>query len=109
MRRGFWLNMLGIGSLLAVSACGSRVPDTGAHAGDYVGGSVPLDCVPFARALSGIHLSGAAADWWPAADGRYARGSSPSIGSVLVFRRSGRLPDGHVAVVSQVLGRREIL
>ena len=28
---------------------------------------------------------------------------------MLVFRRSGRLPSGHVAVVSQVLGRRQIL
>jgi hypothetical protein len=28
---------------------------------------------------------------------------------VLVLRRSGRLPSGHVAVVSQVIGRREIL
>jgi hypothetical protein len=45
--------------LLALSACASRGP-----AGDYVGGSVPLDCVPFARALSGVRLSGAAADWW---------------------------------------------
>ena len=95
--------------LLALSACASRGPDTGARAGDYVGGSVPLDCVPFARALSGIRLSGAAADWWWQADGRYARGSTPAVVSALVFRRSGRLPDGHVAVVSQVMGRREIL
>jgi hypothetical protein len=27
----------------------------------------------------------------------------------LVFRRSGRLPEGHVAVVSRVVGRREVL
>ena len=33
----------------------------------------------------------------------------PSIGSVLAFRRSNRLPSGHVAVVSQVMGRRQIL
>lgn len=109
MRLSFWRNLLGAGCLLALSACGSHVPDTGAHAGDYVGGSVPLDCAPFARALSGLRLSGPAADWWPQADGRYVRGSTPSIGGVLVFRRSARLPDGHVAVVSQVLGRREIL
>lgn len=95
--------------LLALAACGSRSPDAGPRAGDYIGGSVPLDCAPFARALSGIRLSGAAADWWPQADGRYARGDSPSIGSVLVLRRSGRLPSGHVAVVSQVRGGRQIL
>jgi hypothetical protein len=28
---------------------------------------------------------------------------------VLVLRRSGRLPSGHVAVVSQLVGRRQIL
>ncbi len=93
--------------LLALAACGSR--EAGPRAGDYVGGTVPLDCVPFARALSGIHLSGDAADWWREADGRYARATAPSVGSVLVLRRSGRLPYGHVAVVSQVLGRREVL
>lgn len=92
--------------LLALAACGSRSPD-GPQVGDYIGGSVPLDCAPFARALSGIRLSGAAADWWSQADGRYTRGDSASIGSVLVLRRSGRLPSGHVAVVSQVLGRRQ--
>ena len=80
MRLSFWRNLLGAGCLLALSACGSHVPDTGAHAGDYVGGSVPLDCAPFARALSGLRLSGPAADWWPQADGRYVRGRTPSIG-----------------------------
>ena len=88
-----------------LSACASG----GSRAGDYVGGSVSLDCAPFARVLSGLRLSGAAADWWQQADGRYARGSSPSIGSVLAFRRSSRLPSGHVAVVSQVMGKRQIL
>jgi len=96
-----------LAGLLALSACASREPG-GPHAGDYAGGSVPFECVPFARALSGIRLSGDAADWWRQADGRYRRGGSPSVGSVLVFSRSGRLPSGHVAVVSQVLGSREI-
>jgi hypothetical protein len=31
------------------------------------------------------------------------------VGSVLVLRRTGRLPDGHVAVVSAVLSRRKIM
>jgi hypothetical protein len=91
-----------LAGLIAVSGCAS-------HTGDYVGGSVALDCAPFARALSGVRLSGAAADWWLQADGQYRRGNTPAVGSVLVFRRSGRLPSGHVAVVSQVLGRRQIL
>lgn len=98
-----WIPLLA--GLLVLAGCASR----GSHAGDYVGGSVALDCAPFARALSGLRLTGAAADWWSQADGRYGRGSAPAVGSVLVFRRSGRLPSGHVAVVSQVVGRREIL
>lgn len=91
--------------LLSLAACGSRGP----RAGDYIGGSVPVECAPFARELSGVRLSGAAADWWWQASGRYARTETPAVGSVLVFRRSGRLPSGHVAVVSRILGRREIL
>jgi len=91
--------------VLALSACASR----SRGGGDYVGGSVAVECAPFARALSGVRLSGDAADWWPRANERYARSSSPAIGSVLVLRRSGRLPSGHVAVVSQVIGQRQIL
>jgi hypothetical protein len=94
---------------LVVAACGSNRPDGGARAGDYIGGSVALECAPFARALSGVRLSGGAADWWSEAAGRYVRSETPSVGSVLVLGRSGRLPEGHVSVVSQVLGRREIL
>ena len=72
-------------------------------------GNVPLECAPFARAVSGVQLRGAAADWWPQAEGRYRRTQTPAVGSVLVFRRSTRLPDGHVAVVSRVLSDRRIL
>jgi surface antigen len=92
------------GLLLAValSACGGPTPrDVGQH--------VPLDCVPFARALSGIDLHGDAADWWWRADGRYARGGAPAVGSVMVFAPAFGLPRGHVSVVSQVISRREIL
>lgn len=98
------MSRLLLGLLLALSACasGSR--------GGYVGGSVAVECAPFARALSGVRLSGDAADWWWQAGERYYdRSTRPTIGSVLVLRRSGRLPSGHVAVVSQLLGQRQIL
>jgi hypothetical protein len=91
---------------LALAACGSG---GGAHPNDYVGGSASVECAPFARALTGVALSGAAADWWHQAQGRYTRSQQPDVGSVLVLRRSGRLPSGHVAVVSQVVSRRRIL
>src|SRR6185503_15948287 len=88
--------------MLALSACGGSP-------GRDVGIRAPLDCVPFARALSGIHLSGDAADWWWRDGGRYARGKAPEVGSVMVFARTPRLPRGHLSVVSRVMSRREVL
>jgi hypothetical protein len=77
--------------------------------GRYVGGPAHLSCVPYARALSGLDLHGDAGTWWRDAAGRYRRSARPMPGSVLVFRPTARLPDGHVAVVTRVLGRRRIL
>jgi hypothetical protein len=93
--------------LLALGACGTG--SSGLRAGGYVGGRVALECAPFARALTGVNLSGDAADWWWQAEGRYARSFTPEIGSVLVFRRSARLPSGHAAVVSRVISPRQLL
>lgn len=68
-----------------------------------------LECVPYARRVSGIQLSGDARYWWNEAPGRYERGQTPQAGAVLNFRANGRMPLGHVAVVQQVVNRREIL
>jgi surface antigen len=65
-------------------------------------------CVPFARMVSGLHLFGDAWTWWQQAAGKYARGFTPSAGSVLVFKPYGAMTKGHVAVVSQVLTDRII-
>jgi hypothetical protein len=94
--------LAGLSLAVALSACG------GPPSRD-LGQQVPLDCVPFARALSGIELRGDAADWWWRAGGRYARGRAPAIGSVMVFAPGLGLPRGHVAVVSQIMSPREIL
>lgn len=94
--------------LLALAACTSRGGQV-SRAGEYVGGAVPVECVPFARALSGVNLHGAAADWWWQADGRYTRSNKPEIGAVLVLQRSDRLPYGHVAVVSRIMSARQVL
>ena len=91
---------------LLLVACGAS---RGPGAGSYVGDPVALECAPFARALSGVQLRGPAADWWVTAQGTYARAQDPEPGGVLVFRRSPRLPSGHVAVVSRVVSEREIL
>lgn len=68
----------------------------------------PLECVPYARAISGIELRGDAWSWWQAAEGRYRRGASPALEAVLVFSRTDRLPRGHLAVVTAMTGPREI-
>ena len=68
-----------------------------------------LQCVPYAREVSHIELSGDAFLWWAEAAGRYARGNTPMTGAVLNFRSIGRMPLGHVAVVTAVLGPRTIL
>jgi len=87
--------------LLLLAGCGGgRVDSDGAL--------TSLECVPFARANSGIVLYGDAADWWDQAAGQYPRGPTPAPGAVLVFARTGRLPHGHVSVVAHVLGAREI-
>lgn len=92
---------------LALAACGDG--GGGARTRNNVGPSAAVECAPFARALTRVSLSGDAADWWRQAAGRYARSQRPAVGSLLVLRRSGRLPSGHVAVVSGVLSRREIV
>ena len=71
---------------------------------DYVG-----QCVPFAREASGVRIFGDAWTWWDQAEGRYERGSKPRVGSVIVFRKTARLPYGHVAVVSRVVEKRVVM
>jgi surface antigen len=68
-----------------------------------------LQCVPYAREVSHIELTGNAYLWWAEAAGRYARGEAPQVGAVLNFRGVGRMPLGHVAVVTDVINSRTIL
>ncbi|MEQ1510434.1 MAG: CHAP domain-containing protein [Sphingopyxis sp.] len=68
-----------------------------------------LQCVPFARAESGVELFGNARDWWAQAGGRYVRGQSPRVGAVMAFAPTRAMPIGHVAVVSRIVSDREIL
>jgi surface antigen len=65
-------------------------------------------CVTFARMFSGIQLFGDAWTWWNQATGKYTTGAAPQAGSVLVFKRTGGMHDGHVAVGSRVLTDRII-
>lgn len=71
--------------------------------------ALPLQCVPFARDVSGIALRGNAWTWWDKAEGRYERALRPVVGSIMVLSRTKRNPLGHLAVVTEILGDREIV
>ena len=68
-----------------------------------------LQCVPFARRLAGIRIRGDAWTWWGSAKGRYDRGQRPSVGAVLVMKKTKRLRRGHLAVVRQIVDDRTIV
>lgn len=74
-----------------------------------VAASGGLSCVPYARAVSGLQVSGNGGQWWSNAAGLSDRGQQPEPGSVMVFRASGGMGRGHVAVVRHVVGAREVL
>ena len=67
-----------------------------------------VQCAPFARMFSGIQLFGAAAAWWNEAAGKYLRGNTPELGSVMVFKAISGMRSGHVATVTQVISDRVI-
>jgi surface antigen len=68
-----------------------------------------ISCVPYARSVTGMAISGNGGDWWYNAAGSYGRGHRPEPGSVMAFRSSGGMARGHVAVVSRVLNDRQVL
>ncbi|MBC2670937.1 CHAP domain-containing protein [Novosphingobium piscinae] len=68
-----------------------------------------LQCVPYARQVSGIQIRGDAWTWWTQAEGRYARGSRPQVGAVMAFEPYGRMELGHVAAVSRIIDSRTVL
>ncbi len=68
-----------------------------------------LQCVPFARAVSGVEIRGDAHTWWNQAAGRYDRGGRPKVGAVLAFKPYGGMRLGHVAAVRRIIDSRTIL
>ena len=68
-----------------------------------------LQCVPYAREVTGIQIYGDAWTWWDQAAGRYARGHTPRVGAVMAFEPYGAMTLGHVAAVSQVIDSRTVL
>lgn len=97
---------------LTAAACASA-PPSGFH-GNLAGGArierpaQPLQCVPFAREVSGIPIHGDAWTWWDQAAGRYERGYDPLPGAVLVLDGYAGPQRAHLAVVRAVVSPREI-
>ena len=82
-----------------------------ANSGSESGSELPpyLQCVPFARDLSGIQLYGDAHSWWGQAAGRYQRGNQPQVGAVMAFQPHRNMTLGHVAAVSRIIDSRTVL
>jgi hypothetical protein len=74
-----------------------------------VSNALAMNCVQFVRAASDFDISGNAWSWWYHAAGLYDRGNAPRAGAVLVFQRTGRIPAGHVALISGVIDGRTVL
>lgn len=68
-----------------------------------------LQCVPYARRVSGIQIFGDAHTWWDQAAGRYERGYTPRVGAVMTFKPHGNMRLGHVAAISRILDSRTVL
>ncbi|HVR90786.1 MAG TPA: CHAP domain-containing protein [Novosphingobium sp.] len=68
-----------------------------------------LQCVPYARRVSGIQIYGDAHTWWGQAEGRYAKGTRPRVGAVMAFKPHGNMRLGHVAAVSRIVDPRTVL
>ena len=68
-----------------------------------------LQCVPYARALTGVEIRGDAHTWWGQADGRYQRGTAPKIGAIMSFRPHGNMRLGHVAAVRRIVDKRTLI
>ncbi|MGH7066154.1 MAG: CHAP domain-containing protein [Acetobacteraceae bacterium] len=101
LRAAFFLFLAGP----LLSGCGGG----GERSFGTIGAPTNLTCVPYAEKVTGIVLPGDAYGWWREAAGRYQRSRRPEPGSVLVFRPTGTMPLGHVAVVAAILSPREIL
>lgn len=91
--------------LLSCSTIDSYVPSLGAS---YYTVAQPIQCVPYARKVSGIPIRGNAHTWWTQASGRYERSNTPKVGSVMVLSKTSRLKYGHLAVVKRVINSRNI-
>jgi len=97
-------------ALSCVPVTASPVVDIGGVTGGGSSALPPyLQCVPYARRVTGVQIFGDAHTWWGQAEGKYARGTRPKVGAVLALRPHGNSRLGHVAAVSRIVDSRTIL
>lgn len=97
-------------AFMAAPALGTAGSDSGGRVAPAGIVSLPyLQCVPYARQVSGIQIYGDAWTWWGQAEGRYKRGSKPEIGAVMAFEPHGNMKLGHVAAISKIVDSRTVL
>lgn len=111
MIRQLSLNALAVLAGLAVPAGADTVIEDSRLVSGGGSSSLPpyLQCVPYARQVSGISIYGDAHTWWDQAAGRFARGKSPRVGAVMTFKPHGNSTLGHVAAVSRIVDDRTVL
>ena len=112
MRKSIACGLTGLAMLTAAPALAQSRDDFGFEARQpgHSGELAPyLQCVPYAREVSGIRIFGDAHTWWEQAEGRYATGHAPRVGAVMAFRPHRSMQLGHVAAVSRVVDSRSVL
>ena len=97
------LGAVPLGAAIAVDDAASVTGGGGSNLPPY------LQCVPYARQVTGIQIRGDAWTWWGQAEGKYARGFVPRVGAVMALRPHGNSHLGHVAAVSRIIDARTIL
>ena len=91
-----------------LSACAStKAPFKTPQASGYYGDE-PIQCVHYARKVSGFPIYGDAYTWWYQTPAE-KRSSVPQKGAVLVLSKTKKLTRGHLAVVKDIISPRRIL
>ena len=99
MLRQLTIGILGAATLATVSAPAAQASELPPY----------LQCVPYARDVSGIQIYGDAHTWWHQAAGKFQRGTQPRVGAVMAFRPHRNMRLGHVAAVSRIIDSRTLL
>lgn len=103
-----FIHLVGFFMLVFLAGCSSVQNSTMEATSHYYPIREPIQCVPYARDVSGIEIRGDAHTWWNQARGRYSQGPTPAIGAVLVLSKTQRMQHGHVAVVKEIIDSRHI-